>query len=200
MSNQIKKGKVSKDLNKIKSEEAKNLGIQDFFSSRDKKNRGTGGLIDDSRQVLGEETKIKQELYDKSMSVNSIPKHIVPLFSAVFLTARRNKLVDNGVYLPTASFVIGSETDMDQDFSETQLVLACGPHANQVAPGMEVVLNMENFKQRLGDTMAQKVNKDFEYKLPIEIIDGVEYLYVSERDIKYISNTNGVVRVTQNTK
>ena len=61
MSNQIKKGKVSKDLNKIKSEEAKNLGIQDFFSSRDKKNRGTGGLIDDSRKVLGEETKIKQE-------------------------------------------------------------------------------------------------------------------------------------------
>jgi hypothetical protein len=114
------------------------------------------------------------------------------MFGGVFLTARRNKLTENGIYLPTASFGKGSDTDMDVDFSDKQIVLACGVHAQQVSPGMEIVLNMENFKKRLESNMAQKLNKEFEFILPIEVIDGVEYLYVGERDIKYISNTNEV--------
>ena len=59
---------------------------------------------------------------------------------------------------------------------------------------MEVVLNMDNFKKRLESNMAQKLSKEFEYILPIEVIEGTEYLYVSERDIKYISNTNGILK------
>ena len=192
-----KVGQVSKDIDRLKNEEARDLGVQDFFANRDKTKRGTIGLVEDTQQILGEEMKIKQELYENSLKSKSMPNHIVPMFSGVFLTARRNKLIENGLYLPTSSFGKGSDTDMDQDFSETQTVLACGPHANQISPGMEVVLNMENFKKRLGDTVAQKVNKDFEYELPVEIIDGIEYLYVSERDIKYISNTNGVERTSQ---
>jgi hypothetical protein len=77
---------------------------------------------------------------------------------------------------------------MEMDFSEKQIVLRCGPNADQVEPGMEVVLNLDNFKKRLSDTMAQKVNKDYEYVLPIEVIDGVEYLHVVQRDLKYISD------------
>ena len=34
--------------------------------------------------------------------------------------------------------------------------------------------------------MAQKVNKDYEYVLPIEVIEGTEYLHVTQRDVKYI--------------
>jgi hypothetical protein len=186
----LKKGKVTEDLEKMKRSEARDLGVQDFFNKRDKSARGSQGLIEDSSKVLGEETKIKQELFDASMNVNNIPSHIVPLFSGVFLTARRNKLMENGLYLPTASFGKGTDTDMDVDFSDTQIVLACGPNANQVSPGMEVVINMDNFKKRLESSLAQKLNKEFEYILPIENIEGVEYLYLTERDIKYISNTN----------
>lgn len=182
---------VSKEVKSLKENEARDLGVQDFFANRDKLKRGVSGLVEDSTEILSDEMKIKQELYEKSMAVKELPSHIVPLFSAVFLTAKRNKLQKDGIFLPTASFGKGSETDMDQDFSETQIVLACGPHANQVAPGVEVVLNMENFKRRLEGNMAEKVNGAFEYALPVEVIDGVEYLYVSERDIKYISNTNG---------
>ncbi len=186
----LKEGKITKDLERIKSNEARDLGVQDFFNKRDKSSRGSQGLIEDSSKVLGEETKIKQELFDASMNVNHIPSHIVPLFSGVFLTARRNKLMENGLYLPTASFGKGTDTDMDVDFSDTQIVLACGPNANQVSPGMEVVINMDNFKKRLESSLAQKLNKEFEYILPIENIEGVEYLYLTERDIKYISNTS----------
>lgn len=179
-----------KELNKLKNKEASDLGIQDFFSKRDKTKRGASGLIEDSSLALEKETEVKQELYDKSMKVNSLPEGVEPLFSNVFLTARRNKLVENGLFLPTASFGGGSETDMQQDFSDKQIVLAKGAHAQQVELGYEVVINMDNFKKRLESSMAQKVNREFEYVLPIEVIDGVEYLFVNERDIKYISKKN----------
>jgi len=188
-----KEAQISKDIDVIKREEARDLGIQDFFNNRDKSKRGTEGLIENTKQTINIESSKKEELYEKSLKVNSLPSHIVPMFGGLFLTARRNKLTENGLYLPTASFGKGSETDMDVDFSTTQVVLACGPHVSQVAKGMEVVINMDNFKKRLESTMAQKVNKEFEYVLPVEKIEGTEYLYISERDIKYVSNTNGII-------
>jgi len=188
----LKVGAVTKDMERLQGNEARDLGVQDFFIHRDKSRRKTSGLVEDTDQVLKEEVQTKQELYDKSLEVSELPKHIVPLFSGIFLTARRNKLTQNGLYLPTASFGKGSDTDMDVDFSEKQIVLACGPNADQVSPGMEVVINMDNFKKRLESSMAQKLNKEYEFILPIEIIDGVEYLYITQRDLKYVSNTNQI--------
>jgi hypothetical protein len=179
---------VEKKLQEQKRNEARDLGITDFFNQRDRSARGADGLVNDATKTIVEESKVKQELYDKSQAVTSLPPHVQPLFSGVFLTAKRNKLIENGIYLPTASFGKGSDTDMEMDFSEKQIVLRCGPNADQVEPGMEVVLNLDNFKKRLSDTMAQKVNKDYEYVLPIEVIDGVEYLHVVQRDLKYISD------------
>lgn len=179
---------VTKDIEIAKREEAKNLGIQDFFINRDKTNRGTKGLVDDAKQVVSSESLVKEKLYEESLKVDKLPNSIIPMFGGIFLTARRNKLSENGIYLPTASYGKGTETDMDVDFSNKQVVLSCGPHVNQLVEGMEVVLNMDNFKKRLESTMAQKLDKEYEFVLPIEIIDGTEYLYVSERDIKYVSN------------
>ena len=186
------KKQVSKDIERLKGEEARDLGIQDFFETRDKSNRKTQGLVEDTKQVLDSESQIKEDLYKASLEVKSIPEHIKPMFGGIFLTARRNKLEENGIYFTTAAFGKGSDTDLDVDFSDKQIVLSCGPHADQVKPGMEVVLKMDNFKERLESNMAQKVNQEFKYTLPVEIIDGVEYLYVGERDVKYISNTNEI--------
>ena len=87
----LKEGTVSKDVKRIKAEHASALGVQDFFTNRDKSKRKTSGLVEDSTQVIEEESKVKQELYDKSLEVNTLPGHIVPMFGGVFLTARRNK-------------------------------------------------------------------------------------------------------------
>lgn len=200
MEKTLKVGQVTKDVSRLKATEARDLGVSDFFTQRDKGNRKTDGLVKDSSQVLSEEIEIKEDLYYKSWGVTTLPDHVSPMFGGVFLTARRNKITENGLFLPTASFGKGSDTDMDVDFSDTQIVLACGEHAQQVAPGMEIVLNMKNFEKRLESTMAQKLNKEFEFILPIEIIDDVEYLYVSERDIKYISNRNGIFIPKKETK
>lgn len=185
----MKKDTVTKDLERIKSSEASDLGVQDFFAKQNKNARKVSGLVEDSTNVLREEGDAKQKLYDKSIKVDSLPDHIRPIFSGIFLTARRNKLTQDGMYLPTASFGKGSDTDMDVDFSDTQVVVSCGANVSQVKKGQEVVINMDNYKKRLESSLAQKLNKEFEYVLPIQVINGDEYLYITERDIKYISDS-----------
>lgn len=187
----MKQGQVSKDLKSIKEKEATDLGVQDFFVSRDKGNRGSAGLVENAENIIEEESSAKEDLYMKSMQVHDMPDIIKPLFSHVFLTARRNKLVENGIYLPTAAYGKGSDTDLNMDFADTQLVLAVGPNVGSVAVGMEVVINMENFKKRTANSMKDRVQENFEYALPVEVVNDVEYLYLSERDLKYVSNTNG---------
>jgi hypothetical protein len=177
----LKRGQASKDVERLKGEEARDLGVADFFNTRDRSRRGSGGLVEDTTKVLNDEVTVKERLYEDSHNVSAIPAYVNPMFAGIFLTAKRNKIK-------------GTDTDMDVDFSEKQFVLAVGPHTQQVCVGMEVVLNMDNFKKRLESNMAQKLSKEFEYILPIEVIEGTEYLYVSERDIKYISNTNGILK------
>ena len=188
----MKQGQISKDLKSIKTKEATDLGVQDFFVSRDKGNRGSAGLVENAENIIKEESSAKEDLYMKSMQVHDMPDTIKPLFSHVFLTARRNKLVENGIYLPTAAYGKGSDTDLNMDFADTQVVLATGPNVGSVATGMEVVINMENFKKRTANNMKDRVQENFEYVLPVEVVNGVEYLYLSERDLKYVSNTNGI--------
>ena len=85
----LKKGTVTEDIKRLKSKEARDIGVQDFFTERDKSKRKTAGLVNDSANILGEEIEIKQELYDKSLEVSSLPSYIAPMFTGVFLTAKK---------------------------------------------------------------------------------------------------------------
>ena len=178
---------MKKDLSNIKEKQAAEEGIKDFFKTRDVSNK-----VEDTNKILSEEMTIKEELYKKSLEIEALPSHIKPLFNNIFLSARRNKLTENGLFLPTASFGSNGDTDLEVDFSDTQVVLAIGGSVREIEPGFEVVINVENFKRRLSDTVAQKVNKEYEYEMPVKAIEGVEYIYLNERDLLYISNTNEI--------
>jgi hypothetical protein len=177
-----------KDLSNVKEKQAAEEGIKDFFKQRD-----SGNKVADTDNILSKEMNTKEELYKKSLEIETLPPHIKPLFSNVFLTARRNKLTENGLYLPTASFGSNGDTDLEVDFSDTQIVLSTGGAVKEIQAGWEVVINVDNFKRRLSDTLAQKLNKDYVYELPVKEIEGVEYIYLSERDISYVSNTNEIL-------
>ena len=182
-----------KDLSNVKQQEATEEGIKDFFRNRDVSKRESSGLVFDTNNVLSEEINTKEELYNKSLEIETLPPHIKPLFNNLFLSARRNKLTENGLYLPTASFGSNGDTDLEVDFSDTQIVLAVGGSVREIEPGWEVVINVENFKRRLSDTVAQKVNKEYSYDLPIKVVEGIEYIYLNERDVMYVSNTNEII-------
>jgi hypothetical protein len=189
----MKEGAVTKQVKALEESQAKEEGIKDFFQVRDKRKRKTGGLVNDVSETLGNEAEEKEKLYKESLKEKMLPDHIVPMFNTLFLTARRNKVkTDSGLYLPTASFGGEGATDLELDFSDTQKVLAIGPQVQQAMPGMEIKLNMENFKRKLESSMAQKVNKEFEFSLPLEVIEGIEYIRIAERDISYISNSMGI--------
>lgn len=174
---------IDKNLSNIKEKEAAKQGIVDYFKATKTSD------LDNVNDILSEEMNVKEKLYEDSLKVNSLSPHIKPLYGNIFLTAKRNKLTQNGLFLPTATFSGQGDTDLEVDFSDTQIVLSTGD-VTELEEGWEVVLEMDNFKKRLSDTLAQKLQKEYEYILPIKVIDGVEYLYVNKRDISYVSNTN----------
>ena len=53
---------VEKKLQEQKSNEARDLGITDFFNQRDRSARGADGLVNDATKTIVEESKVKQEL------------------------------------------------------------------------------------------------------------------------------------------
>jgi hypothetical protein len=160
---------------------------KDFFNKRDKGNRGAAGLVDNASKILSSEAEVKEMLYQDSIKDKPVPVGTEPMFNTMFLTARRNKLTNEaGLYLPTASFGADGSTDLEQDFASEQKVIAVGPQCQQVKVDMIVKINTDNFKRRLDKTMAEKVNKEYEYVMPIVTINDVDYIRVSERDVDYI--------------
>lgn len=183
--------KIEKEVEGLKNIKGLKDDVKGFFEERD---RSSAGKREDVSETLSIEVELKQKLYEDSLKEVPIKKEVQPMFNTIFLSAKRNKLTtDSGLYLPTASFGAGAETDLEIDYSDVQTVMAAGPQVYQAVVGMEVKIIMENFKRKLSETMAQKVNKDYDFVLPVVFIDGQEYIKISERDIDYIVNTKGLI-------
>jgi len=182
---------VKKDI-KIQKQVAESQAVhKEFFTTRDKINRGSKGLVDNATEILGAEAEVKELLYKDSLKDHPLPIGIEPMFNTMFLTARRNKLTnESGLYLPTASFGAEGSTDLEQDFSVAQKVMAIGPQCQQIEKGMEVKINIENFKKRVDEDMRDRVKANYTYDMPIVNINNIDYIKVSERDIDYIINSN----------
>lgn len=183
--------KIKNEIEDLKEKEALKRDVSSFFSERDKNNTDKSA---DVSEILNIEAELKQKLYEDSLKEVPLKKGVQPMFNTIFLSAKRNKVTtDSGLYLPTASFGAGGETDLEIDYSDIQTVMAAGPQVQQAVVGMEIKITMDNFKRKLGDNMAQKVNKDYDFLLPVVNIDGQEYIKISERDIDYIVDTKGLI-------
>jgi hypothetical protein len=184
---------VKKDVELQKQKAHSQEVHKDFFTTRDKSKRGTAGLVEDSSEILSAEAQVKQVLYEASLKEYPLPEGTEPMFNTMFLTARRNKLTnESGLYLPTASFGADGSTDLEQDFSTIQKVMEVGPHCQQVCKGMEIKINVENFKRRIEGGMNRQVDAKFAYEMPVVVINDVEYIRISERDVDYIVDTKGL--------
>ena len=177
---------VKQDVKNQKKKVEETKVQSDFFTKRDKTSRGTDGLIEDAANTLTAEFQVKEMLYEASLKEIALPETFEPMFNSVILTAKRNKLTSNsGMFLPTSSFGEEGSTDLEQDFSSVQKVMAVGPQVQQVNVGMTVQVNLENFKFR-AEGLKAEVKKEFVYRMPVVVINDVEYIQVSERDIKFI--------------
>lgn len=185
----IKDSRVLKDIKNKKQVEAVDSGVSAFIVERDKTSRGTAGLVEDANQILKNEAETKEMLYQDSLRDRPLPEGTEPMFNTMFLTAKRNKIMtEGGLYLPTASFGADGDVDLNVDFSSEQTVLAVGPQCQQVEVGMDIRINIENFKIRKDENMESRVNAQWEYKIPMVVVNDVEYIRISERDVDYITD------------
>ena len=158
--------------------------IKTYFTERDKTMNMGSGKNADTRQIAEAEAEVKDMLYRESLKDVTIDPNIEPMFNTLFLTARRNRVRTDSGLLMASSLVDGNA---QIDFAETQVVMAAGPQVQQALTGSEVVIDFESMRVKLSDSMAQKVKKESEIKVPIIVIDGTEFIHVSERNLKYIS-------------
>ena len=189
----IKTAKVNEDVKHQKAQAELQGDIKGYFGERDKTNRGLDTKISDATETSKAEAEVKELLYEDSIKDFPIQDTTRPMFNQVFISARRNKTkTDSGLWLPQASFGTEKETDASIDYQSVQKVMAIGRQVQEVAVGMEVKINYENFKRKVEGNLSSVVRKEFEYVVPIVEIDGHEYIKISEREIEYITDTKGL--------
>lgn len=176
----MKKGPIIKEVERLKAKEDLRKDIEGFFEEKDKTKRGTEGIVEDMIHQSEEESKLHDMLYEASQKEHPINPEIEPMFNSLFITAKLNKKVNNGIIISQA--MVG---DLECDYQEIQTVMAVGPQVQQAKVGRKVCVDFKNFLRQQTETMAQKVDKVKKLEVPIVTIDDVEYIHVSERDLKY---------------
>lgn len=185
-----KVAKVTEQVEKGKKKQEFDDDINSYFQERDKNNRGSDGKSEDLNKENAAETEVRQILYNESLKTIPVPKTFGLMFSSVLLTARRNKVTtESGIVIAQEGY------DIDCDYQEVQEIVAIGPQIKNdkdgVRLGWEVAINFENFRSFRAEesgSMADKVNKTKELKIPIITINNIDYILIGDRDIKYIPN------------
>ena len=57
---------------------------------------------------------------------------------------------------------------------------------------MEIKININNFKERVNENMETRVNAQYIIKIPLVVINEVEYIRISERDVDFITDNKKV--------
>lgn len=189
----IKTAKVNEDVKHQKASESLSKDIEGYFKERDLTGRGIADKISDTTKTFEAESELKELLYNESIKDFEIPSTTKPMFNQLFISAKRNKTkTESGLWLPQSLHGVSSVTDTEVDYNSIQKVMSIGRQVQEVAVGMEVKINFEIFKRKVEGNLSQVVRKEFEYVVPILEINGHEYIKISERDIEYIHNTNGL--------
>lgn len=186
----IKRGKVSAQVEKEQSKEEFGDDLKSYFGERDKTKRGLEGKSDALKKDADAELEVKEILYQASLKEIPLPKGVCPTFSGLFVTAKRNMVKT------TSGIIIAQEgANTECDYQEEQTIMGIGAQvANDVdgiRVGWKVILNMErfrNYRAEQSGAMHDKVNKTTDINVPIVRVNNVEYILITDRDVKYISN------------
>jgi hypothetical protein len=98
------------------------------------------------------------------------------MFNKILVTAEKKKSTSK-LILPGVS---------DNVYSTTQEVIKVGPQVAQIEPGNLVEIMVNNFAVRKTNSIKDDLVKEYhEVSLPIEEFGDVEYMIISDRDVKY---------------
>ena len=99
------------------------------------------------------------------------------MFDHIITTMNTRKVSDSGIVLTS---------NEEGELLTKQTVLVAGPNAN-VSPGEEIELFMDRFKIEHKENAKYDIGPDrYAIKVPVEIINGKKYLFISSREVKYV--------------
>lgn len=139
--------------------------------------------VDEMIMSLDESWEDYKKKYEKSRVV--VNPNITPIGQTVITTATLLNILEQRKYLAQEKFDIGMMDMIKKSVSEVQVVVAVGPNCQQVKIGDLVKIRMEDFVRVVN---PNTVNSKEAFELPLEEIEGIQYIEVHERNLKYIYN------------
>ena len=100
-------------------------------------------------------------------------------FDHILTTANRHKVTESGIIM--------AGKDGNAPIYSKQIVVACGPNAG-VQVGDVVEIAPERFSVKMKAPKNDVGPNIKEVQVPLEVIDGLPYLFLSTRELKWIYN------------
>jgi len=108
-------------------------------------------------------------------NLNEVEQPKLRMFSDhILCTANRVTMSKGGIIL----------NEGKGEMKSRQTVICCGP-ASGLEPGMDIELNPARFPREAIPAKYETGPDTFKVMLPVEKIDGKDYLYISTREIKW---------------
>jgi len=139
--------------------------------------------MDEMIMTLNESFDDYKEKYEKSKDF-VIPE-ITPIGQSIITSATLLNILEQKKYLAAQKFDINMMDTLKKSVSDVQVVVAVGPSCQQVKIGDLVKIRFEDFTRVVN---PNTVNSQEVFELPLEEIDGNQYIEMHERNLKYIYN------------
>lgn len=121
--------------------------------------------------------------YEESKEV--IDPNVTPIGQSIITTATLLNIMEQKKYLMSAEFDVNMIENLKKSISEVQTVVAVGPSCREVKVGDIVKIRTADFVriQNPNSVHSQEI-----FELPLELINGRDYIEMHERNLKYIIN------------
>lgn len=174
-------GDINNAEDKIKREENARSLLMSTLNDFDKKNELEEHSKDEFLMSIDESFNEYKEKFEESKKIK-YPK-VKPVGMSVMTSATLMNIVDQKHLISKEDFSLEMLSGLKRSVSDIQTVVAVGPNVNQVKVGDLVKIRFADF-ERVQNPNTVNARETFE--LPMETINGKNYLEIHERNIKYI--------------
>lgn len=141
---------------------------------------------DDGMQMVLSADESYEDYKQKYLeSLDVVVPNITPIGQEIVITAMLMNFMEQGKDLIGMEFNADIVAQFKESINDEQVVVAVGPACQQVKVGDRVKVRMSDF---IRVKNPNSVHSQEEAQLPIENIEGTDYMTMHERNLKFIYN------------
>lgn len=142
---------------------------------------------DDGMQMVMSADESYEDYKQKYLeSLDVVIPDVTPVGQEIITTAMLMNFMEQGKDLIGTDFNADIVSQFKDSINDDQVVVAVGPQCQQVMIGDKVKVRMTDFFRVKN---PNSVHSQEEAQLPIDEINGIEYMVMHERNLKYIYNS-----------